>query len=84
MADASGSKNDAHSSGEYSGIVEQAATGGVGIKKDTIPNIISSGTAAQDKRKANREEKRKREEEEERKKREEEEERKKREEGEKS
>jgi hypothetical protein len=71
MVDTSGRNNDAHSSGEYSGVVEQAATGGVGVKKDTIPIIISSGTAAQDKRKANRDERRKSEEEEERKKREE-------------
>ncbi|KAH9860114.1 hypothetical protein IAQ61_011898 [Plenodomus lingam] len=38
MADTgtSGSNNDAHSSGEYSGVLDQAVAGGIGIKKDSI------------------------------------------------
>lgn len=54
MADTgtSGSNNDAHSSGEYSGVLDQAVAGGIGIKKDSIASMISSGTSAQKKRKA--------------------------------
>lgn len=58
IADASSSKTDAYSSGEYSGVLEQA-TAGVGIKKDNVPILISSGTAAKDKRRANRDKKKK-------------------------
>ena len=60
MADAGG-----HSSGEYSGVVEEADVGKTGKAQD-MATVLSSGTKAQEKRKANREKKEKEEREKER------------------
>jgi hypothetical protein len=60
MADAGG-----HSSGEYSGVVEEADVGKSGKAQD-MATVLSSGTKAQEKRKANREKKEKEEREKER------------------
>jgi hypothetical protein len=66
MADAEGSKNDGHSSGEHSGVVEQANVGMSGNARD-MATVLSSGTRAQERRKKNREKKDKEEREEEKK-----------------
>lgn len=51
MADAGG-----NSSGEYSGVVQEADVGKSGKAQD-MATVLSSGTKAQEKRKANREKK---------------------------
>lgn len=55
----SGEVKDSHSSGEYSGVVEEAdvgyATGGGQKKASDISTVISSGLRAQKKREENRE-----------------------------
>lgn len=51
MTDAGG-----HSSGEYSGVIEEADVGKSG-NAQTMATVLSSGTKAQEKRKANREKK---------------------------
>jgi hypothetical protein len=58
MADAEGSKTGGHSSGEYSGVVDQANVGMGGKTQDMVV-VLSSGTKAQEKRRANREKKKK-------------------------
>ncbi len=63
MTDAGGSNNDGHSSGEYSGVAEQADVGKSGKAQD-IAVVLSSGTRAQERRKANREKKEREEQEE--------------------
>jgi hypothetical protein len=52
------SNNGDHSSGEYSGVAEQADVGKSGKAQD-IATLLSSGTKAQERRKADREKKEK-------------------------